>query len=506
MPILRSLKSRVVWATSAALLAVMMIGGLVIHSVVTHRLRTQFDNALADKLRFFEATCFVKESGNIALSMQINEWENLQDPADPDYFQFSFANGKRIYKSRNLLESNLPATVPTGNGNSTCTGPDHGSVQLPGGRIGRFATSSFHPPIRVDGTIRGDSHDDPVLVTVAQDATMLVAASKELGTVMTVVGIFMALVIVAVTWFATHTGLRPLVSLRAQIDSTSVGHFENFTSDGLPEELEPVVSRLNALMERASSTLRHEREFTANIAHELRTPLAVMRSQLESILRKSTLPIESEDCVREALSTEGELERAVENLLWLARLDRGLDRFESQSVEFGRFMRKCWMPFLAPADAKGLQVEWDLKKAPTLACSPDLLRILLRNLYENAVAYSPHSGKITISGTNGGAPPSICVTNSCSGISREQLNTMFARADQRPARTTTESNLMEHQPARLGIGLALSRRVATILGGELTATLKRSNEIEFRLQLAVPTTSPFTNDSASPHYYSPVAI
>lgn len=474
----RSLKSRVVWATCVALLVVLVIGGLVIHSVVTHRLQAQFDDALADKLRFFEATCFVKESGNVALTMQIDEWENLQDPADPNFFQFSFSNGKNIYQSKSLLGKSLPVTIPQ-EGKK-----EYGRVNLPDGRAGRFVTGLIHPPLRTNGELNGQTGKDPVLVTVAQDATMLAAASRELGTVLGAVGICMGLVIIAVTWMSTRSGLRPLDSLRSEIDATSISQFKPFTSTGLPDELQPVVSRLNALMERVGSTLQHEREFTANVAHELRTPLAVMRSQLESLIRKETLSDESEDCVREALATEGELERAVENLLWLARLDRGLDTFASESVEFGRFMRKCWKPFFDTADAKELQVEWDLKKAPTLACSPDLLRILLRNLYENAVAYSPQSGRISISGSNGGAPPAICIRNTCHGMTNGDLDLLFARADQRPTLEDADTGLSQPKPARLGIGLSLSRRVATILGGELTATLNGPNEIEFRVQLS----------------------
>jgi signal transduction histidine kinase len=479
MPSFRSLKSRIAWATCLALFVVLGIGGLVIHSVVTRRLRTQFDHGLADKLRFFEATCYVDaKSGNVSLGMLEDDWDALQDPSDPDYFQFNYANGKRIYESRNLLGKGLhsPESLPTSVGQIT-----HGAAELPGGRMGRFTASLFYPPIRSNGQLSGETSSAPVRVTVAHDATMLTAASNELGTVLGGVGVFMGFVILAVTWLATRSGLRPLDALGAQIDAKSVGDFEKFTTGRLPDELIPVVTRLNALMERSGSTLRHEREFTANVAHELRTPLAVMRSQLESILRNDDLPFSSEERVREALATEGELERAVENLLWLARLDRGLDQFESETVEVGRFMRKCWTPFLDAADAKGLHVEWNLRKAPTLACSPDLLRILLRNLYENAVAYTPSSGHVFISGTNGGEPPAICVTNTCAGLRKQDLDALFARADRRPSLAHSDTGSL--QPARLGIGVALSRRIANILGGELTASLSDKNEVEFRLQL-----------------------
>ncbi|MCB1096685.1 MAG: HAMP domain-containing histidine kinase [Verrucomicrobiae bacterium] len=487
MPSFRSLKSRIAWATCLALFVVLGLGGIVIHSVVTRRLRNQFDHGLADKLRYFEATCFVKSStGIVALGMLNDDWEALQDPADPDYFQFDHANGKSIYQSRNLLGKGLHslAPLPSAVGETT-----HGFVDLPGGRTGRFTATLFYPPIKDRGQLSGEKSSTLVRVTVAHDATMLTAASSELGTVLGVVGCVMGLVILGVAWVATRTGLRPLDALGAQIDATSVGEFEKFTIDRLPNELVPVVTRLNALMERSGTTLRHEREFTSNVAHELRTPLAVMRTQLESILRNDNLPFASEEKVREALGTEGELERAVENLLWLARLDRGLDNFQSETVEVGRFMRKCWTPFLDAADAKGLQVEWNLRKAPTLACSPDLLRILLRNLYENAVAYTPSSGRVSITGTNSGEPPSICVTNTCSGMRKQDLDALFARADRRPSMENVDTGLV--QPARLGIGLALSRRVASILGGELTASLTATNQVEFRLQLTQ--NQPFNN-------------
>ena len=475
MPLFRSLKSRFIWATCIALLGVLVVGGFVIHSAVENRLQTQFDHGLTDKLRFFEASCFIKESGNLTFGMLQTDWESLQDPADPDYFQFHYANGEPIYASRNLVGSELPALkLPDGS-------PRLGNTELPGGRPGRFASVKFYPPLRVDGEWTGEKSPNAVHVTVAHDATMLTAALQELGTVLVSVGVGMAVVILGVTWLVAHTGLRPLETLRSQIDTISIGQSQRFTSEQMPEELTPVVSRLNALMERAGSTLQHEREFTSNVAHELRTPLAVIRAQLESILMDESVSPDTESRVLEALSTEEELERSVENLLWLARLDRGLDRFDAEEVEVGRFMRRCWRPFLDAADAKGLRVEWNLRKAPTLACSPDLLRVLLRNLYENAVAYTPESGSISISGTNGVAPVTISVKNSCAGVGARDLSELFARSDRSPVPSSDTSDSVS--PAHLGIGLALSRRIAGVLGGELTASSSAPDEIEFRFQL-----------------------
>jgi signal transduction histidine kinase len=479
MPLFRSLKSRLAWGLSAALVAVLVIGGVTIFSVVEHRLRSQFDHGLTDKLRFFEASCIEKENGNIALSMLRDDWESLDDPSDPDFFQIRFSNGKLIYRSQNLQGADLPRDGLASFSART------GEASLPAETPGRFASLTFYPRMSNGGEVSEERSTQAVNVTVAHNSGMLAAATSELKAVLGSVGAILAFVILGVTWLLTHTGLRPLGRLRSQIDTIPLGQTERFDSDGMPSELTPIVTKLNTLMDRVGTTLQHEREFTANVAHELRTPMAVLRAQLESLLRFEPLSHQTEDKIRETLSTQAELESSVENLLWLARLDRGLDRFEEEEVEVGRFLRTCWKPFLDAADAKGLQIEWNLRHAPRVACSPDLLRVLLRNLYENAVAYTPSDGKISISGSTGSSPVTIAVTNTCDGLDKDQLETLFARRDRQPQRPFTSRTAARSlaDPARLGIGLALSRRVAGVLGGELNATLKGRNQVEFRLEL-----------------------
>jgi two-component system OmpR family sensor kinase len=157
------------------------------------------------------------------------------------------------------------------------------------------------------------------------------------------------------------------------------------TPSGLPEEVQPLAEALNGHLARIDALRRSEREFIANAAHELRTPLAAMRNRLA---------LSADDKARATIGTVDALTRRVERLLQLSRLDSGLGLGRGPA-DLIRILRLL-LDDLAPRARHPLQFDDADLETLMVAADPDALAILLRNLIENALDHGTGPVRITL--------------------------------------------------------------------------------------------------------------
>ena len=455
------------------MMVLMAAGGWAIYAVMEHRLTAEFDHFLTDKLRFLEASAFQKGE-RIAFLMPRAALKRIQDPNDPEFFQFRYRTGETFFRSRSLNGLDLPALGMS----QAPIGPMLGEATLQDVGTVRCAGASYFP-INPDGT----RSEILVNVVVAHRSDHIAATLAEFRGVIVSVGSISTIVLLGIAWFFSKISLSPLNDLTDQIASIPPGGGERFSLENPPAELSPVVDRLNELKGRFDVALDHERQFASNAAHELRTPLAVMKIELEYALKKGRTDEQYRQAIRRALSAEQNLESAVENLLWLTRLESNLDSISLSKIRVGAFMRTHWKPHLEKADARDLKVTWDVKAAPSVMTSGDLLGLALRNLYENAVTYTPTGGSITIAGHNGGpnGEATLRVTNSNPGLEEADIESLFQRHWRNSERQFHGANKQEDGTLHLGIGLSLTRQVAETLGGRIQAHITAQNEVSISL-------------------------
>lgn len=252
---------------------------------------------------------------------------------------------------------------------------------------------------------------------------------------MMMLGIFVAL----------RIGLRPLrqiSDLAAGIGPATIN--QRLPLSATPREVAPLVIAFNAALDRLEAGMRAQREFSANAAHELRTPLATLRAQVESVLEP--------DSQREVIVEFERLARLIAQLLTLAEADNAdaLDRVPFDLIERARALVSDMAGAILTG---GRGVAFESARAHwTCHGVPGLVEVAIRNLLENAVRHTPpgceievaidSSGRLSVRDDGPGVPPRF----------REHLFKRFSKADK--------------QGVGAGLGLSIVSRVMTLHGGQ----------------------------------------
>ncbi len=464
IPPLRSIHARLLLAIIASMLVALAIGESIIHELFKKRVLDDFDSALESDLTFHRFIC-VQEDDMVHLEyMTKKEARRQVELYNPVFVQYRFANDTRlIHHSPNLGGNDLPAI---GLGSDEM---EFRTIELFNGKRARAVGMEFYPR---------NFDDQPNIklhVVIAKELTGVLASFKKMRKLLFQVAAGLTLLLMVSISYILRRNLLPLSDLSDQIGSTPVTGGTHFKLSGAPAELDPVVGRLNTLMDRVEGAFERERHFTANAAHELRNPLGGMRSLIELSLGGERQPEEYRDTLDKLYDIQQGMERVVENLLILARLESGEETAKQEIVPITEVLRRGWRKVFDAAEQKDLKVNWDIQNAmPPLKTARNLVSIIVRNLLDNAVDYSPDGGVVRISAHYDRLIQSatIRVANQNTSLTEEDCKKMFElfwRGDH---------NDSEHRHA--GLGLGLCRRIVRILQGELKARLIEGNQmIEF---------------------------
>jgi two-component system sensor histidine kinase QseC len=243
------------------------------------------------------------------------------------------------------------------------------------------------------------------------------------------------------------------------------------------KELRPVGERLNELLGRLEAAFERERAFSADVAHELRTPLAGLRSTIDVILSKSREPAEYIEALKDSQQITVSMHAMVENLLTLARLEAGQVQIQKESVNLHELMRSTWQPFEEQAASRCLQVEWTPIPEVYVSTDSSLLRLAVRNAFENAVLYANEGGEIKIAVEPADDTVSIHVTNTGSSLPQEQAAHAFARFWRGDAARSAAG-------VHCGLGLSLVDRIVSALDG--SAEVESADGGPFTLAIIIP--------------------
>jgi two-component system, OmpR family, sensor histidine kinase QseC len=223
----------------------------------------------------------------------------------------------------------------------------------------------------------------------------------------------------AMAW-AVRRALAPVRSLTTELLGRSADDLQPVPASHAPAELQPLLGAMNGLFQRIESTLARERRFTADAAHELRTPLAVLRAQWD-VLRRADGRAEREQAQHKLGAGLDRLDRLVTQMLALSRLE-ATDRLpQAAAVDWPPLVEQAMSDVLALAERRRIELACDWPPAGQAALplrgDADLLAVLLRNLLDNAVRHAPEGSAVTLRfGTE-----SIEVDNDGPALSAETL-------------------------------------------------------------------------------------
>jgi len=312
----------------------------------------------------------------------------------------------------------------------------------------------------------GEQNGHVMNVVVARNRENL---DRSLALLLAALGLMGALIVPLaglIVRVAVGRGLRPLRDLAAHVAQVDVDRLEErFPVGALPHELLPVAQRLNELMERLEAGLERERRLNADLAHELRTPVAELKTTAEVAV---AWPDQiNSDSYGEVLGIAKDMESIVEGMLLLARWDQGIECPPMDIVDVEDVMKTCWQAYAQQADEKGLQMQWAMVSVFTAETNRDLLHRVLSNLLSNAVAHSPQGGDICIQDSSKNGRRAVTVSNSVREAFREEhLPHLFDRF--------WRGEVSRKGEGRAGLGLSVAKLCADILGLDLSVNLDKS--------------------------------
>ncbi|WP_092274368.1 MULTISPECIES: ATP-binding protein [unclassified Duganella] len=301
-------------------------------------------------------------------------------------------------------------------------------------------------------------------VQVAQDMAVRqrMAGTLALRTVGPIA--VMAPVLMLVVWWVVSGSLAPVSRVKRQVAARQADDLSPVSENDLPDEVLPLVQELNLLFVRVRTAFEAQQHFVADAAHELRTPLAALKLQVLSLERA---PDEAARKVAVSRVTAG-IERAtrlVEQLLVLARQEGGIEEIKLEPVQLGELVKRVLGDMNGLAQARQIDLGLHHADEVVVAGQQDALIILLRNLVDNAIKYTPAGGTVdvtlrrSVAATKNAKPRVLLsVEDSGPGIPPEERERVFSRFYRVPGSPAGGS----------GLGMAIVQSIAERHGGVLT--------------------------------------
>ena len=335
-----------------------------------------------------------------------------------------------------------------------------------------------------------------------------VAPQLLLGTLLALAPVIL-LVSLGVAYYIAGRAFRPVDDLINEVEAITDGRSLHrrlpVASSG--DELSRLSATLNAMIARLESSFTALRRFTADASHELKTPLTVLRADVERAMHPGTTAGERMVALEEALQETARMADLVESLLTLARADEGRFDLHREPVRLVPLVRDVFETAAILGEDAGLTIELPVCEDATVLGDPNRLRQLFLNLVTNAIKYTPRGGHVEIALTRRPHDEiALTVRDTGIGISASDLPHVFERfwrADRvRSRRAAATDSVWGLERGGFGLGLSIAQWIVQAHGGSLTVQSRLGRGSMFTVILPVTSTA----EEASGDERAPSAI
>lgn len=472
---MHSIQGRLLAGTVLGAGLVLLISGVVLYVLVRTTLLAEFDTALTAKARTL-ATLVEDEDGRIDLELDAQAMPEFSRASHPEYYEVWTAEGTAVARSPSLHDRNLERL------HGTLETPTCRPCALPDGRPGRLVGITFTP--RSSEEDESGRRPPPVpssaTLVVARDTADIDVTLAHLRILLFAVGASAIVAAGVILTFVVRRGLRPARQLAARIGQLGEADLSQpVVLPGAPSELVPIVQRLNDLLRRLDAALGREKSFSADVAHELRTPLAGLRTTLEVTLSRTRDPADYQAALTDALVITAQLDSMVSSLLSLARIEAGQVEIVRRRVDLADLLRECWKPLASRAAERRLHVTWRIESRCIVESDAEKVRQVLHNVLDNAITYTPLDGRVEIAAAPASDGLRVRVTNSGSQLTADQARHVFERF--------WRGDTSRHATGlHCGLGLSLSQKIMTLLGGSITAESEPGGDFRISIRFDSP--------------------
>lgn len=307
------------------------------------------------------------------------------------------------------------------------------------------------------------NHDRTLQLQIAQSVDYARGMARNIA--MRLIYSLSALLILAATligWIVSRT-TQPLRSIADAVAARSPEDLRRVQEEGSPAEVLPLVQAINRLLGRVGDVLRQERRFTADAAHELRTPLAAVRANAQ-VIRGARTSAELAEAAEDLIVSVDRGSRVIDQLLLLARADaQSGASLQGEPLELAQLVESQCERQRAEATAAGVTLRMDLQPG-RVSGRVDLLSVLLRNLIDNAIRYCPSGSSVEVTCRTVDQGVELCVTDDGPGVPVAERERVFERFHR----------LEDSRQPGSGLGLSIVRRIAELHGA--TVSLSEGGE------------------------------
>lgn len=465
---MRSLHGRLIAMVGTSVMILFAISGIAVCWLIEASLWTEFDSGLRDRLQSLSQ---LVEQDHNGLIFEWQEGSGVATPIDIENEVLSvWKDGQVIHRFPNQVAA-LDQFSDRQQGIV--------SVQLSSAKPGRAALLTFQPrvePEDIEDSGRMDIPSAIVTMAFARPTVAIDTVVRRLRTLLAAVGCVGLFATLAATWGAVNLGLRPLDEAATKIASISSESLTERIDDGggQPRELRPLVRTINQLLTRLQSTLERERAFSADVAHELRTPLAGLRAKLDVSLSRPRSVSEHEQTIRQCLAITLQTATVVESLLATTHAKQRMATATPNDLR--QILTEIVANYSRTVTQRNLNMHWDIPEGTIIPGHTETINILFRNLIDNAVAYADTGGTIRIAVQRECESHvlMIAISNPVAVLpvsDNSKVFERFWRADRSRNATGKHS----------GLGLSLCKRLVESLGGTIEAFYE---DQQFMIQLA----------------------
>lgn len=425
-----SLRRRLLWFALAAILLTAIVQAVTAYRGALQQADDMFDyhlQQMAYSLR-----------GGIPLTPFTDR--SPTDDDDDFVIQIWGANGAQLYRS---AHSALPPRAVLGFSDVTVKGTN-------------YRVYSLQSPLQT--------------IQIAQDLSARQSRASALAARAVLPIALLAPLLMLAIWWVISSSLAPIERTRQQVASRAADDLSALPEDNLPEEVLPLVHELNALFGRVSTAFDLQKQFVADAAHELRSPLTALKLQAQALRRPLDDAPGDVDARAAAVTRLNDgIDRAirlVEQLLALARQEAPAEAADPTELDLQVLARQAITDALPLANARHIDLGLLHEQPVPIRGVAEPLLTLLRNLLDNAIKYTPEGGQVDVSlQPQPGGAALLVVEDSGPGIAPQERERVFDRFVRSPGAAASGS----------GLGLAIVKAIATRSGA--TVTLAQSERL-----------------------------
>ena len=280
-----------------------------------------------------------------------------------------------------------------------------------------------------------------------------------------------------VTWIIIGHTLKPLHRLEKSLSKREASYLKPLSTRQLPKEILPVVVEINNLFAQLEQAFEHERRFTSDAAHELRTPLAGLLTQAQVALRAH-----DDDMRKQALKrieqAVNRMTYLVQQLLTFSRIESNTEYLNREPTELSKEIVHIVAQLEPEAHKKRIQMGFVEENTVPVVVNAALLAILIRNLLDNAIKYTPPAGEILISLQGKTHYLQLCVEDSGPGIAPDQ----YEKSLQRFHRCLETAKVVQGT----GLGLSIVQRIASLHNADLSLGVSQFGGLKVTVSFPLP--------------------